>query len=155
MAGTVNKVILIGRLGADPDVRYMADGTPVINFNMATNEPVRSADGTWEERAEWHRVVAFRKLAETMASLLGKGKLVYVEGKLQTRQWQDNQGVKRYSTEIVAREIKLIDSAGNRPGQAAPGEGYNKGSGAPSFAGQSEVEELPPPPNSPDDQIPF
>lgn len=155
MTGTVNKVILIGRLGADPDVRYMADGTPVINFNMATNEPVRSADGTWEERAEWHRVVAFRKLAETMASLLSKGKLIYVEGRLQTRQWQDNQGVKRYSTEIVAREIKLIDSAGNRPGQAAPGEGYNKGSGAPSFAGQSEVEELPPPPNSPDDQIPF
>ena len=97
MAGTINKVILIGRLGADPDVRYMADGTPVINFNMATNEPVRSADGTWEERAEWHRVVAFRKLAETMASLLGKGRLVYVEGKLQTRQWQDNQGVKRYT----------------------------------------------------------
>jgi single-strand DNA-binding protein len=155
MAGTVNKVILIGRLGADPDVRYMADGTPVINFNMATDEPVRSADGTWEQRPEWHRVVVFRKLAETMASLLSKGKLIYVEGRLQTRQWQDNQGVKRYTTEIVAREIKLMDSAGSRPGQAAPGEGYNKGSGAPSFAGQSEVEELPPPPNSPDDQIPF
>jgi single-strand DNA-binding protein len=155
MAGTVNKVILIGRLGADPDVRYMADGTPVINFNMATNEPVRSAEGSWEERAEWHRVVAFKKLAETMASFLSKGRLVYVEGKLQTRQWQDNQGVKRYNTEIVAREIKLIDSGGNRPGQASTGEGYNKTSGAPSFAGQSEVEELPPPPNSPDDQIPF
>ena len=155
MAGTVNKVILIGRLGADPDVRYMADGTPVINFNMATNEPVRSADGTWEERAEWHRVVAFKKLAENMASFLGKGRLVYVEGKLQTRQWQDNQGVKRYSTEIVAREIKLIDSAGSRPGQVSTGESYNKPGGASSIAGQSEVEELPPPPNSPDDQIPF
>ncbi len=155
MAGTVNKVILIGRLGADPDVRYMADGTPVINFNMATNEPVRAADGTWEERAEWHRVVAFRKLAETMAGFLGKGRLVYVEGRLQTRQWQDNQGVKRYTTEIVARDIKLMDSAGNRAGQPLAGESAHKPSGNQAFAGRSDVEELPPPPDNPDSEIPF
>lgn len=155
MAGTVNKVILIGRLGADPDVRYMADGTPVINFNLATNEPIRAADGTWEERAEWHRVVAFRKLAETMASFLGKGRLVYVEGRLQTRQWQDNQGVKRYTTEIVAREIKLMDSAGNRPGQSPTGENYNKAGTAASSGSRSELEELPPPPDTPDSEIPF
>ncbi len=155
MAGTINKVILIGRLGADPDVRYMADGTPVVNFNMATNEPVRSAEGTWEERAEWHRIVAYRKLAETMANFLGKGRLVYVEGKLQTRQWQDAQGVKRYTTEIVAREIKLMDSAGSRSGQTAPGENYGKPGAAPSFTGQSDMEELPPPSNSQEDEIPF
>ncbi len=155
MAGTINKVILIGRLGADPDVRYLADGTPVINFNLATNEPVRAADGTWEERAEWHRVVAFRKLAEIYASLLGKGRLVYVEGKLQTRQWQDNQGVKRYTTEIVARDIKLMDSAGNRAGQPLAGESANKPSGNQAFTGRSDVEELPPPPDNPDSEIPF
>lgn len=155
MAGTVNKVILIGRLGGDPDVRYMADGTPVINFNMATNEPIRAADGTWEERAEWHRVVAFRKLAENMASFLGKGRLVYVEGKLQTRQWQDNQGVKRYTTEIVARDIQMMDSAGNRPAQSPIGGSNSKPGGAPSLAGQSQVEELPPPPDRPDSEIPF
>jgi single-strand DNA-binding protein len=155
MAGTINKVILIGRLGADPDVRYMADGTPVVNFNMATNEPVRSADGTWEERAEWHRVVVFRKLAETCANLLGKGRLVYVEGKLQTRQWQDAQGVKRYTTEILAREIRFLDSTGNRPEQPATGENYARTGKTTSFSGQSAMEELPPPPNSPEDEIPF
>ena len=149
MAGTINKVILIGRLGADPDVRYTADGTPVVNFNMATNEPFRSAEGNWEERTEWHRIVAFRKLAETMANLLGKGRLVYVEGKLQTRQWQDNQGVKRYTTEIVARDIKLMDSAGSRSAQPSTGENYSK------TGGSSETGELPPPPNSPEDDIPF
>jgi single-strand DNA-binding protein len=155
MAGTINKVILIGRLGADPDVRYMADGTPVINFNMATDEPSRSADGTWEQRAEWHRIVAYRKLAENMASFLGKGRLVYVEGRLQTRQWQDAQGVKRFTTEIVARDIKLMDSAGNRLGQSPTGESYPKTGGSPSSAGQSDVEELPPAPNGQENDIPF
>jgi single-strand DNA-binding protein len=155
MAGTINKVILIGRLGADPDVRYMADGTPVITFNMATDEPILSAEGNWEKRPEWHRIVARKKLAEVMANLLSKGRLVYVEGKLQTRQWQDAQGVKRYTTEIVAREIQLMDSAGSRPGQTATGENYSKSGAAPSFKGQSDMEELPPPSNSQEDEIPF
>ena len=155
MAGNINKVILIGHLGADPDVRYLADGTPVVNFNMATSERFRSAEGNWEERTEWHRVVVFRKLAEIYASLLGKGRFVYVEGKLQTRQWQDAQGVKRYTTEIVARDIKLMDSAGDRPGQTSAGENFTKTGRSSSFAGQSSMEELPPPPNSPDDEIPF
>jgi single-strand DNA-binding protein len=149
MAGTVNKVILIGRLGADPDVRYMADGTPILTFNMATDEPILSAEGNWEKRPEWHRIVARRKLAENMANFLGKGRLVYVEGKLQTRQWQDNQGVKRYTTEIVARDIQLIDSAGSRAAQSPTGENYSK------TVGPSESGELPPPPNSPEDDIPF
>ena len=155
MANTINKVILIGRLGADPDVRYSQDGTPIVNFTMATDEPVRSADGTWETRAEWHRVVVFRKLAETCANILGKGRLVYVEGKLQTRQWQDAQNVKRYTTEILAREIRFLDSAGSRPGQSPTGENTTKTGGAPSLAGQSNMEELPPPPNTSEDDIPF
>jgi single-strand DNA-binding protein len=155
MAGTINKVILIGRLGADPDVRYMTDGTPVVTFNMATNEPVRSAEGTWEERAEWHRIVAYRKLAETMANFLNKGRLVYVEGKLQTKQWQDAQGVKRYTTEIVARDIKLMDSAGNRPNQSPSGENFSKTGGASSFGGPSDMEELPSSSNTQEDDIPF
>jgi single-strand DNA-binding protein len=155
MAGNINKVILIGRLGADPDVRYSADGTPVVNFNMATSERFRSAEGNWEERTEWHRVVVFRKLAEIYASLLGKGRLVYVEGKLQTRQWQDAQGVKRYTTEIVAREIKLMDGAGDRSGQTSTDETYGKSGGTSSFGGQSDMETLPPPPGGPGDDIPF
>ncbi len=155
MAGTINKVILIGRLGSDPDVRYMTDGTPIVNFNMATDEPVRSAEGTWEKRAEWHRIVAYRKLAENMANLLSKGRLVYVEGKLQTRQWQDAQGVKHYTTEIVARDIHLLDSGGSRTGQSQSVDTYGKTGGATSLAGQSNVEELPPPPNDRGDEIPF
>ena len=155
MAGTVNKVILIGRLGADPDVRYMADGTPVVTFNMATDEPILSAEGNWEKRPEWHRIVARRKLAENMANFLSKGRLVYVEGKLQTRQWQDNQGIKRYTTEIVAREIHLLDSAGSRPAQSPTGENYNKAGIPPSSGSRSEMEELPPPPDTPDSEIPF
>ena len=119
MAGTINKVILIGRLGADPDVRYMQDGTPIVNFNMATDEPVRSADGTWETRAEWHRIVAYRKLAETCANLLGKGRLVYVEGRLRLRTWEGQDGQKRARNEVIADRVKFLD----RQGAPVPVEG--------------------------------
>ena len=108
MARTLNKVILIGRLGTDPDIRYMPDGTPVVNFNIATDEPVRSDQGGWESRAEWHRIVAYRRLAEICANYLSKGQLVCVEGKLRTRQWEDSQGVRRYTTEIIARDVVFM-----------------------------------------------
>lgn len=156
MAGTVNKVILIGRLGADPDVRYTPDGSPVVNFNMATDEPVRAADGSWEDRAEWHRIVAFDKIAEKCGTYLSKGKLVYVEGKLKTRQWEDAQGVKRYTTEIVARDVKFLGSAGGeRSQQPQAQQSSPKPAASPASNSRPLTEELPPVPTAPDEDIPF
>lgn len=163
MARTVNKVILLGRLGADPDVRYLQDGTPVANFSLATNEPFRGSDGNWEERTEWHRVAAFQRLAEVCANYLSKGGQVYVEGKLRTRQWEDAQGVKRYSTEIVARELVLLGGRGDQTGEFQtnqPGYKSNYGGGKQSRqqpAGEpsspQSLPEMATPP--PDDDIPF
>jgi single-strand DNA-binding protein len=155
MAGTVNKVILIGRLGADPDVRYSQDGSPVVRFNMATNERAKSPDGNWEDRPEWHRVVVFGKLAENCANYLNKGKLVFVEGRLQTRQWDDAQGVRRYSTEIVARDVQFLSGAGERPLQAEAGQADMRSASPQSFDDQSLSDQLPPAPDKPREDIPF
>ena len=156
MAGTVNKAILIGRLGADPDIRYTPDGgSAVAKFNIATDEPVRGADGNWDERPEWHRIVAFGKLAETCGTYLNKGKLVYVEGRIQTRQWEDAQGVKRYTTEVVAREVKFLGGAGDQPRQAESFQGTARSAAAPSYGSRPLTEELPPVPSAPDEDIPF
>lgn len=108
----VNKVILIGRLGADPEVRYTTDGTMVTSFRMATDETWKTKDGEKTQRTEWHRIVTFRKLAEICGNYLTKGKLVYIEGRLQTRSWDDKEGVKRYTTEIVASNMQMLDSKG-------------------------------------------
>jgi single-strand DNA-binding protein len=153
--GTVNKVILIGRLGADPDVRYLQDGSPVVKFNMATNERVRAGEGNWEDRPEWHRVVAFGKLAENCGNYLNKGKLVYVEGRLQTRQWEDAQGVKRYTTEIVARDVQFLSAAGDRQPQAQANQSGMKSDSYQSYDDQSLSEELPPAPDKPHEDVPF
>jgi single-strand DNA-binding protein len=156
MAGTVNKVILIGRLGADPDVRYTPEGSPVVNFRMATNEPVRGADGSWEERPEWHRIVVFGKLAENCGTYLNKGKLVYVEGKLKTRQWDDAQGVKHYTTEVVAREVHFLGSAGEQSSLQTHGsQSASRTTAAPGYGSRPLTEELPPVPSAPDEDIPF
>ncbi len=112
----VNKVIIIGNLGADPTVRYTAAGAPVANFNVATSERFNNKAGEREERTEWHRVVAFGKLAEICQQYLKKGKQVYVEGRLQTRQWEDQQGQKRYSTEIVAQNMQMLGRVGDVAG---------------------------------------
>ena len=151
MARGVNKVILVGRIGKDPEVRYTASGSAIIQFSVATNEPFRGDDGKWEERAEWHRVVAFDRLAETCSQLLSKGRLVYVEGKLRTRQWEDQQGVKRYTTEINARDIQVLDAAG----QARQSESIVTGESGQSASGRSMSAELPPADGPPEDDIPF
>jgi single-strand DNA-binding protein len=151
MARGVNKVILVGRIGKDPEVRYTAAGSAVIQFSVATNEPFRTDEGKWEERAEWHRVVAFDRLAETCSQLLSKGRLVYVEGKLRTRQWEDQQGVKRYTTEINARDIQVLEGAGQGRQAEAMGLGET-GSGA---AAKPMNAELPPAYGAPEDDIPF
>ncbi len=113
--GSVNKVILIGHLGADPEIRYTADGTPVATFRLATNETWMGKNGQREERTEWHRIVAFGKLAEICGEYLSKGRQVYIEGRLQTRSWEDREGVKRYTTEIVATTMQMLDSRGSAP----------------------------------------
>ena len=107
----VNKVILIGNLGQDPEVRYMPNGGAVANITVATSETWKDKNtGEQQEKTEWHRVVAFRRLAEIMGEYLKKGSKVYLEGKLQTRKWQDQQGNDRYTTEIVADQMQMLDS---------------------------------------------
>ncbi len=107
----VNKVILVGNLGQDPDTRYTASGAAVVNLSLATTENWRNKQsGDTEERTEWHRVVMFGRLAEIAGEYLHKGSQVYIEGKLQTRKWQDNNGNDRYTTEIVANEMQMLGS---------------------------------------------
>ncbi len=109
----INKVILIGNLGQDPEVRYMPNGGAVCNITVATSETWKDKNtGEQQEKTEWHRVVMFRRLAEIAGEYLKKGSKVYLEGKLQTRKWQDQQGQDRYTTEVVADEMQMLDSRG-------------------------------------------
>ncbi len=109
MARGLNKVMLIGRLGSDPEIRYTQDGTPVANFSLATDSPIKRGD-QWETETEWHRIVAWRRLAEICSEYLNKGRLIYVEGRLRTRSWEDRDGNKRWTTEIIARDIQMLES---------------------------------------------
>ncbi len=104
----VNKVMLIGRLGRDPDMRYTGGGTPVCNFSLATDESYTDKSGERQKKTEWHNIVAWGKLAENCSKLLSKGKLAYVEGKLQTREWDDRDGNKRKTTEIVISRMRVL-----------------------------------------------
>jgi single-strand DNA-binding protein len=116
----VNKVILVGRLGKDPEVRYTPDGTMVTNFNLATDEQRKDKNGEKIQRTEWHKIVTWGKLAEICGNYLVKGKLVFVEGRIQTRSWEDKEGVKRYTTEIIASNMQMLDSKGqNKAGDAS------------------------------------
>lgn len=165
MAG-INKVILIGRLGRDPEVRYTPDGTAVANFSIATSEEWKDKNsGEKREKTEWHRIVAWRRLGEICGEYLSKGREVYVEGKLQTRSWEQD-GVTRYMTEIVAATVQFIGGGqgGQRPQQ---GQGYgNQNSGYQGGGGQAggsqgggqQDQGYPEPPFQADDQdddIPF
>jgi len=122
----VNKVILIGHLGADPQMRFTPNGTAVAQFNLATTERFNDRNGERQERTEWHRIVAWARLAEICNQYLKKGKQVYVEGRLQTRSWEDQSGNKRYTTEIVANNMIMLGRAGDvaedTPAQSAPTE---------------------------------
>jgi single-strand DNA-binding protein len=110
MANSVNKVILVGRLGKDPEVKYTQAGVPVARFTLATDESWKDQNGEKQQRTEWHNVVAWRKLAEICGQYLNKGKLVYVEGRLQTRSWEDKEGNKRYTTEIQADNMVMLSA---------------------------------------------
>ena len=114
----LNKVMLIGRLGRDPELRYTPGGSPVCSLNVATDESYQDRDGNRVDRTEWHRVVVFQRAAENCNVYLHKGSLVFVEGSLQTRKWQDQNGQDRYTTEIKAQRVQFLDKKGDR----APGE---------------------------------
>jgi len=128
MARGVNKVILIGNLGQDPEVKYMPNGGAVTNVTVATSESWKDKNtGEQKENTEWHRVVFFRRLAEIAGEYLKKGSKVYIEGKLQTRKWQDQSGNDRYTTEIVANEMQMLDSRGG--GGGGGGGSFNQSAG--------------------------
>jgi single-strand DNA-binding protein len=123
MAGRgVNKVILVGNLGKDPELRYPNSGVAVATFSMATSESWKDAEGNLQERTQWHSIVAWRKLAETCGEYLKKGSKVFVEGKIQYRTYDDKNGVKRYVTEIVMDTMVMLDSRGSASGGAFEGE---------------------------------
>ena len=130
---SVNKVILIGNLGRDPELRYTKSGQAVANFSLATNERWTDKEGAQQERTEWHRIVAWGKTGELCAQYLAKGRTTYVEGRLQTREYEDKEGIKRYTTEVVAQNVTFLG-------------GRSEG-GAPS-SGSSDA-------TPPDDNIPF
>jgi single-strand DNA-binding protein len=140
----VNKVILIGNLGKDPETRYTQNGTAVTNFTIATSESW-TKDGKKEEKTEWHNIVGFAKVAEICGEYLSKGSKVYIEGKLQTRKWEDNDGNTRYTTEVVIREMKML---GDKP--SSRGEQHDPGPSAGSFG-----EPVPHEPGPHEDDVPF
>lgn len=131
----VNKVILVGRLGRDPELRYASSGMPIANLRVATDESYVDRDGNKVDKTEWHTVVVFQRAAENCANFLSKGSLIYVEGSLQTRKWQDQQGQDRYSTEIKAQRVQFLERKGARDGgqdsyQTGPSEGgFHQGGG--------------------------
>lgn len=125
MAGGVNKAILIGNLGADPEVRFTPGGQAVANFRIATSESWTDKNGQKQERVEWHRIVVWGKLAELCGEYLKKGRQCYVEGRLQTREWTDKEGKKNYTTEVVANQVVFL---GGR-GEAGAGSGRGRGGG--------------------------
>jgi single-strand DNA-binding protein len=162
MARGVNKVILIGNLGRDPEVRYTASGSAIANVTVATSDVWKDKQsGEQQERTEWHRVVFFSRLAEIAAEYLKKGSKVYVEGRLQTRKWQDQQGQDRYSTEIIGNEMQMLDSrAGGSAGfgqpaaqSAAPAP--SAAPGGPPAAGGSAPRPVDRSDDDFDDDIPF
>ena len=140
----INKVMLIGNLGADPEMRFTQNGAPVASFTVATTEKWKGQDGQMKEQTEWHRVIAWQRLAEICGEYLSKGSRVYIEGKLQTRSWEKD-GQKHYTTEIVAREMKMLS-----PRTSGGGGGEFSGSGAGYGSGESFQE---PPPMGED--VPF
>jgi single-strand DNA-binding protein len=140
----INKVILVGNLGRDPEVRYTPSGVAVANFTIATSEKWKDKNtGEMQERTEWHRIVAWGKLGEICGEYLSKGRQVFIEGRIQTREWEDKEGIKRYTTEIVANEMKMLGArdSGEATRPSAPVQ-------APEYDG-------PPLPDNQEDDIPF
>jgi single-strand DNA-binding protein len=150
---SVNKVILVGNLGRDPETRYTAGGDPITNVSIATTDTWKDKNGEKQEKTEWHRVAFFGKLAEIAGEYLKKGSQVYVEGRLQTRKWQDKDGQDKYTTEIVADRMQMLGSRAGSGGGSRDSEGADRGDRAPATTARSpapkkNVDDL-------DDDIPF
>ena len=160
---SVNKVILIGRLGKDPETRYMPNGEAVTNATLATSENWKDKSGVKQEKTEWHNLVFYRRLAEVAGEYLKKGSMIYVEGKLQTRKWQDKEGKDRYTTDIIVNEMTMLGSkrdssdndskegrqqSGETRQQSVPVETYDKGLRQPAQGGARSFDNF-------DDDIPF
>jgi len=145
---SLNKVMLIGNLGKDPEVRYTTSGTAVASFSLATSERFKNKGGEWEDKTEWHNVTLWGRLAEIAGEYLAKGKTVYIEGRLQTRKWQDRDGRDRYTTEIVADKMQMLGAKGEGGGRQGAGRG-------PDDAGQGSSSGYEEPVFNPDDDIPF
>jgi len=144
--GTVNKVIILGRLGKDPEMRYAPSGTAIATFSIATNHNQKS-EGEWVEKTEWHNILAFGKTAEFSGEYLSKGKQVFVEGRLQTSSWEDQQGDKKYKTELVVNEIQIIGGKGD-------GGSSSSSKDAPSTT-EAQKQATPEPASEEEDDLPF
>lgn len=157
MARGINKVILVGNLGNDPEVRYANNGSAIANISVATTDSWKDKNtGEQQEKTEWHRVVMFNRLGEIAGEYLKKGSQVYIEGRLQTRKWQDQSGQDKYTTEIVANEMQMLGGRGGG-GEMSGGGGYNAPA-APQRQNQPQQAQQPqqaPPANDFDDDIPF
>jgi len=130
MAKSVNKVILVGNLGKDPEVKFTSTGTPVAKFTLATNERYKDKDGQWQDRTEWHNIVAWQRLAEIVGEYTKKGSKVYIEGRLQTSSWDDKEsGQKKYKTEIIASDLVLLSGRGEGETEGAS-RGFSRGASA-------------------------
>ncbi len=156
MANSVNKVILIGHLGRDPELKYTPSGVPVAKFSVATTEVFKDKNGEQQKRTEWHNIVAWRRLAEICGEYLTKGKQVYIEGSIQSRQWEDQSGNKRTSYEIVARQMTMLGSRADSE-RSSTGEPRATASPASATSDQTPPAEPVPPPSSEitDEDIPF
>ena len=153
---SLNKVMLIGRLGQDPEVRYTQSNTAVATLNLATNERYKDGNGEYQDKTEWHRVVAWGRTAEICQQYLTKGSMIYVEGPLQTREWEDKQGQKRYTTEVKALQMTMLDSKGSGGGgmsemPSAPSSKNAQNSGASASQGVNKTVNL----DDIDDDLPF
>ena len=156
MARGVNKVILIGNCGNDPDTRYTPGGAAITNLSIATSESWKDKQtGQMTEKTEWHRVVFFNRLAEIAGEYLRKGSKVYVEGRLQTRKWQNKEGVDQYTTEIVANEMQMLDSRGGEMGGGAQQPRQAAPQRAPQQQSPQQAPQPMPPADNFDDDIPF
>jgi single-strand DNA-binding protein len=147
---SVNKAILVGRLGRDPETRYTSGGQAVCNFTMATDETYKDRAGERQKRTEWHRIVVWGKQAEIAQQYLHKGSLIFLEGRIQTRQWDDREGQKRTTVEIVANNFRMLGGRGDNAGAGAPGPGSDADAHAPG-PGPEET----PTPEVSDEDIPF
>jgi len=156
MARGVNKVIIVGNLGNDPETKYMPSGSAVTNLSVATNESWKDKQtGEQKDRTEWHRVAMFGRLAEIAAEYLRKGSQIYIEGKLRTRKWQDQQGNDRYSTEVIADEMQMLGGRGGAPGMGAGGPSPSGPPSGQSSGPPSGGAPGPAPAQDFDDDIPF